>query len=186
MVLAERHPEAAITAMDNSAPRLERMQRQLRGLGNVECVAGDAAKIEGSIERRWDLILCDVPCSGTGTLARNPEIRHKLQPADLTKQTKRQREILSSALRALAPGGRLIYSTCSLEPEENEQVVEAVLRDAEGARVIPMAEVLGGLDVLSDEARTMLTSTAVRGEYLRTLPGVHPCDGFFAAVIAKS
>ncbi len=65
-------------------------------------------------------------------------------------------------------------------------MVEAVLRDAEGVRVLPMGEILGGLDVLSDEARAMLTSTAVRGEYLRTLPGVHPCDGFFAAVIEKT
>ncbi len=99
----------------------------------------------GEDRRQYELILCDVPCSGTGTLARNPEIRHKLQPADLSKQTKRQREILSSALRALEPGGRLIYSTCSLEPEENEQVVEAVLRDAEDVRVLPMAEILAEL-----------------------------------------
>lgn len=182
MVLALRHSLAKITAMDNSAPRLERMQRQLRGLANVECELGDAAKLG---DAKYDLILCDVPCSGTGTLARNPEIRHKLAAADLSKQTKRQREIFSSALRALAPGGRLVYSTCSLEPEENEQVVEAALRDTEGVRVLPMAEILGGLDVLTDEARAMLLSTAVRGDYLRTLPGVHPCDGFFAAVIEK-
>jgi len=183
IVLAARHPEAKITAMDNSAPRLERMQRQLRGYSNIECELGDATKLG---DAKYDRILCDVPCSGTGTLARNPEIRHKLLPADLSKQTKRQREILSSALGALAPGGRLVYSTCSLEPEENEQVVEAVLRDAEGARVLPMADIFGGLDLLTDEARAMLTATALRGEYLRTLPGVHPCDGFFAAVIEKT
>ena len=67
-----------------------------------------------------------MPCSGTGTLARNPEIRLRLQPEDLARQAERQRAILRGALKRLAPGGRLVYSTCSLEPEENERVVEAV------------------------------------------------------------
>jgi 16S rRNA (cytosine967-C5)-methyltransferase len=183
MVLAARQPQAKITAMDNNTTRLERMRSRLLGLANVEYELGDAAKPG---DAKYDRILCDVPCSGTGTLARNPEIRHKLTAADLSKQAKRQREILSSALGALAPGGRLIYSTCSLEPEENEQVVEAVLAAAKDVRIVPMAEVLGGMDTLTPEALAMLTSTAVRGEYLRTLPGVHACDGFFAAVIEKN
>ena len=181
-ILAARYPESHITAMDNSTPRLDRMKSHLRALTNVECVLGDAAKLAGA---KYDRILCDVPCSGTGTLARNPEIRHKLAAADLSKQAKRQREILASALAVLAPGGRLIYSTCSLEPEENEQVVEAVLRTAKDARVIPISEVLGEMNTLTPEAIATLTSTAVRGDFLRTLPGVHPCDGFFAAVIEK-
>jgi 16S rRNA (cytosine967-C5)-methyltransferase len=183
MVLAARRPQAKITALDNSAPRLERMQLRLRDLTNVEFELGDAAKLDGT---KYDRILCDVPCSGTGTLARNPEIRHKLTTADLSKQAKRQREILTSALHALAPGGRLIYSTCSLEPEENEQVVEAVLGAVKDVRVVPMVEVLGAMSVLTREAAAMLASTALRGDYLRTLPGVHPCDGFFAAVLTKS
>jgi len=130
-----------------------------------------------------------VPCSGTGTLARNPEIRHRLRAADLSIQAKRQRAILASALAALAPGGRLIYSTCSLEPEENEQVVETVLAATPDARVLPIADTLRQLAdtaVLTREAEVLLSATAVRGNYLRTLPGVHPCDGFFAAVIEKS
>jgi hypothetical protein len=76
-------------------------------------------------EGLFDLILCDVPCSGTGTLSPQPEIRHRLQPADLARQATRQREILTAALARLAPGGHLLYSTCSLEPEENEQVIAA-------------------------------------------------------------
>ena len=77
--------------------------------------------------RAFDVVLADVPCSGTGTLGRNPEIRHRLRVEDLSRQAERQRAILNSALRAVRPGGRVLYSTCSLEPEENEQVVEAVL-----------------------------------------------------------
>jgi 16S rRNA (cytosine967-C5)-methyltransferase len=71
----------------------------------------------------FDRILVDAPCSGTGTLARNPEIKWKLTPADLDDLAARQRAILRQALEFLAPAGRLVYSTCSLEPEENEQIV---------------------------------------------------------------
>ena len=74
-------------------------------------------------DSEFDLILADVPCSGTGTLGRNPEIRHRLTMEEIERQALRQRAILKNALSALAIGGRLVYSTCSLEPEENEEVV---------------------------------------------------------------
>jgi 16S rRNA (cytosine967-C5)-methyltransferase len=189
LVLALRHADAAITAADNSAERLTRMQQRLRKFpyaARVQCDLLDATRMEP--QEKYDRILCDVPCSGTGTLSRNPEIRHRLRAADLSIQAKRQRAILTSALAALAPGGRLIYSTCSLEPEENEQVVETVLASAQGLRVLPVADTLRQLTdaaVLTSEAAAMLSATALRGDYLRTLPGVHPCDGFFAAVIEK-
>ncbi len=77
--------------------------------------------------RRFDRILLDAPCSGTGTLGRNPEIKWRLQPGDLARFQDRQANILSRALDVLAPGGRLVYSTCSLEREENEAVLERVL-----------------------------------------------------------
>jgi 16S rRNA (cytosine967-C5)-methyltransferase len=72
----------------------------------------------------FDKILVDAPCSGTGTLGRNPEIRWRVTPEELARQSRRQQAILREALRCLKPGGRLVYSTCSLEPEENGQVVE--------------------------------------------------------------
>ena len=75
---------------------------------------------------RFDRILLDVPCSGTGTLGRNPEIKWRLAPADLEDLRRRQAALLANARTALAPGGLLVYSTCSLEPEENEAVVAAV------------------------------------------------------------
>jgi 16S rRNA (cytosine967-C5)-methyltransferase len=91
----------------------------------IECRLADATAL--TEDSAFDLALADVPCSGTGTLGRNPEIRHRLRPEDLARQAERQRAILTAALRAVRPGGRVVYSTCSLEPEENEQVVAAVL-----------------------------------------------------------
>jgi 16S rRNA (cytosine967-C5)-methyltransferase len=79
--------------------------------------------------RRFDRILVDAPCSGTGTLARNPEIKWRLMRADLEDLPRRQRDLLANARAALAPGGLLVYSTCSLEREENQEVVAGVPRD---------------------------------------------------------
>jgi len=79
--------------------------------------------------KTFDRILVDAPCSGTGTLGRNPEIKWRITAADLTDLATRQRAILFNALACLAPGGRLVYSTCSLEKEENEEVVHSVCRD---------------------------------------------------------
>ena len=184
VILAERNPDATLIAMDVSAPRLRIMQRRLPWPPNVRFTPGDASTLPpGAI---YSAILCDVPCSGTGTLARNPEIRHRLDEPSLARQSERQRAILTSALRALAPGGRLLYSTCSLEPEENEQVVEAVLPTRPGAQVQPLAPALDELlatGILTAEGHTRLRETALAGPYLRTLPGVHPCDGFFAALL---
>ena len=103
------------------------------------CLCGAGASVRWPMLRQrrmfegeFDLILCDVPCSGTGTLAENPEIRHRLKVEEFARQAARQRAILEGALKRLAPGGRLVYSTCSLEPEECEQVVESVAGSAAG------------------------------------------------------
>jgi 16S rRNA (cytosine967-C5)-methyltransferase len=95
----------------------------------------------------------------------------------------RQISILRSALEKLQPGGRLLYATCSLEPEENEDVIARMLTQS----VFRLIDVLPELEALqSDGALTWKEPSAlVRGQYLRTLPGVHPCDGFFAAMIER-
>ena len=135
LMLARRLAGAEILASDVSGKRLAQMQARLRPCypyaADVRCEVADAATAEG--EEQFDLILCDVPCSGTGTLARNPEIRHRLRVEELARQAMRQHAILGGALRRLAPGGRLLYSTCSLEPEENEHVVEAVAAETRPA-----------------------------------------------------
>lgn len=98
-----------------------------RSFRRLQTVPGLRVQLDASqplpFNRKFDRILVDAPCSGTGTLARNPEIKWRIQLRDFVRHQQRQKKILSEALKFLAPGGRLIYSTCSLEPEENEQVV---------------------------------------------------------------
>ena len=103
-------------------------------IGTVEVLTADATALPYG--REFDRILADVPCSGTGTLARNPEIKWKLRPEDLADLHARQQAILASALRYLAVGGVIVYSTCSLETEENAAVVEEVLREHPTARLL--------------------------------------------------
>jgi 16S rRNA (cytosine967-C5)-methyltransferase len=183
---------AEILATDVSAKRMALMVARLRRYAyaeRVQCAVADASAVAVKDERdaKFDLILCDVPCSGTGTLARNPEIRHRLRVEDLARQAARQRAILRGAIARLAAGGRLVYSTCSLEPEENEQVVEAVAKDA-GVRRIPVETLISKLAETGDlkqDAADGLIGAAVRDGALRTLPGVHGCDGFFAVVLER-
>ena len=181
LVLAARHPAADILATDVSPSRLKalagRMERD-PSAANVRVAEADASALPAEAGN-FDLILCDVPCSGTGTLARNPEIRHHLRPSDLARQADRQRALLATALSRLAPGGKLLYSTCSLEPEENEAVVAAVTLPS-GIRRLPLDPLLATLQIAAD-----LTPT-LRDGFLRTLPGSNfHGDGFFAALFER-
>jgi 16S rRNA (cytosine967-C5)-methyltransferase len=189
LILANRLANADIFATDVSARRLAAMKTRLGEYGyavNVRVAVADATYPSDPPEN-FDLILVDVPCSGTGTFSRNPEIRLRLEASDLARQADRQRKILRSALSRLAPGGRLLYSTCSLEGEECERVVEAVMADSLLGGSLRLSPLQPVLDRLSGEGllREPLRD-AVRGDYLRILPGVHPTDGFFAALIERS
>jgi 16S rRNA (cytosine967-C5)-methyltransferase len=187
LILAERNPYARIVACESSAPRLEQLSKRLAGLGDrVECRLADATTLDD--DSTFDLVLADVPCSGTGTLGRNPEIRHRLRPEELSRQAERQRAILASALRAVRVEGRVVYSTCSLEPEENEQVVAATFREIEGARIQPMMsridEMLAGGILVGTKAERLRHCLTPEG-FLRLLPGEFGTDGFFVAMIEK-
>jgi 16S rRNA (cytosine967-C5)-methyltransferase len=184
-ILAERLPGAEITAVDVSRGRLDTMRKLMPAavMEKLRFEVADAAKLE--LKPEYDLILCDVPCTGTGTMARNPEIRLRVEEGDLNRQHRRQVAILRAGLKGLKAGGRLVYSTCSLEPEEKEEVVAQVLGTTPGFSVVPVEGILDRLaesGVVTAEGRERL-QTATEGNFLRTLPGVHPCDGFFAAVI---
>jgi 16S rRNA (cytosine967-C5)-methyltransferase len=180
-LLAKRNPQARVFASDLHRHRA-RLLRDLARLPNVYAIAADARQLP--FAGGFDRVLADVPCSGTGTLARNPEIKWRLTPKDLFELQSRQVAILKSALAQLGPGGRLVYSTCSLEREENEDVVQAVLAEAEGFQVIHCRPELEQLR-RSGELTWNDFSSLLLGPYLRTLPGIHPCDGFFAAVVER-
>ena len=192
LILAARLPGSDILATDISARRLGAMRRRLEKYSyaaGIRLEVSDAAAALPAPAAMYDLILCDLPCSGTGTLARNPEIRLRLDPADLPRQAARQKAILEHTIRHLAPGGCLIYSTCSLEPEENERVVEPVLAGEESVRRLSMQPFLEGLadaQLLNREAATLLLGTAIRNQAVRTLPGTHPCDGFYITGLQRN
>ncbi|HEU5351126.1 MAG TPA: transcription antitermination factor NusB [Terracidiphilus sp.] len=188
LILAERNRAGRIVASEASQPRMHRLQERLRPLGDrVECRLADAT--EWAEEGAFDVVLADVPCSGTGTLGRNPEIRHRLREEDLARHAERQRAILSSALRAAKPGGQVIYSTCSLEPEENEEVVRAVLAERADAKAVPLAErieELRGEGIVTAEGARQLAACITPEGWLRLLPGVLGTDGFFVARVDRT
>jgi 16S rRNA (cytosine967-C5)-methyltransferase len=188
--IADRNPNAEIAAVELHPHRARLLRKLLSvhdpvkgaGTGNIRVVAADARNLP--FAAKFDLVLADVPCSGTGTLARNPEIKWRLKPEDLADLQVRQLAILRSAMAQVAGGGRAIYSTCSLEREENEEVIERCLTEGLSFRVIDCRT---ELERLQREGELIWPdpSSLTRGPYLRTLPGIHPCDGFFAAILEK-
>ena len=178
--LAAALGEGTLVACDVSARRLQTMARLLpqsapEGL-RLHAVQLDAA---GALPfaMKFDRILLDAPCSGTGTLARNPEIKWRFQPTDLPVFAARQAGLLRNALERLERGGRLVYATCSLEPEENEQVVEQVLAEKQEFRLL-------GPEALRRDFPHLSALFDHQG-YFRTRPDLHGMDGFFAAVIVR-
>ena len=180
--LAEQNPTATILAADLH-PHRARLLRELVSAANVQVIAADARELPTTAF--FDRVLVDVSCSGTGTLARNPEIKWRLKPDDLLDLLNRQIAILQSAMRRVAPGGRLVYSTCSLEREENQAVVEFALSANSAFRVVACRERLTELQSSGDLVWKDIDSL-INGPFLRTIPGLHPCDGFFAAFIEKT
>jgi 16S rRNA (cytosine967-C5)-methyltransferase len=144
---------------------------KLQGLQNIRCVLLDGLEWLPFQQRVFDRVLVDAPCSGTGTLRRNPEIRWRISAADIDELAGRQKQLLIRAANAVKPGGRLIYSTCSVEPEENEQVAEAFL--ASNGSFRPLA--------LPVESQLVAESGAAR-----TWPHRQGTDGFFIAVFEKN
>jgi 16S rRNA (cytosine967-C5)-methyltransferase len=180
-ILAGQNPNAMIVAVELH-PQRARVLRKLAPEKNVQVIAADMRQFP--VSQLFGRVLADVPCSGTGTLARNPEIKWRLQPDDLLDLQSRQLAILQSAIQHTAPGGRLIYSTCSLEPEENSAVIEKAVAAESSMHVVDCRVELERLRRLGELAWEDFESLTA-GPYLRTIPGIHPGDGFFAAILEK-
>ncbi len=188
LILAERNEGARIVACEASKQRFAQLRERVAVYGDrIECRLADASALVE--DKAFDLVLADVSCSGTGTLGRNPEIRHRLRVEDLARQAERQREILGGVLRAVRVGGFVVYSTCSLEPEENERVVETVLASGVKARQVSLAgriEVLDAGGVLTLDGAECLRACLLPSGAFQLLPEVLNTDGFFIALMERT
>ena len=171
-------------AFDVSAHRLDALKPRLArsGLSNVH-PAAIAHERDERIKRlagKIDRVLVDAPCSGLGTLRRNPDLKWRQTPKAIEELVAKQTAILDSAARLLKPGGRLVYATCSILPEENEAIAQAFA--AAHADFVPQdaGELLAQLKV--PEAATLCSGGETGTAYLRLWPHRHQTDGFFAAV----
>lgn len=135
LVLAAQSGGLVLAGADRHLGRVVLLRRNLRARGCSASVLAADATTPPFAPGRHGLVVVDAPCSGTGTLRRHPEIRWRLRPADLTELASAQRRIVAGAVGLVAPGGHLLYATCSLEPEENEQVVDGLA--LEPVRVAP-------------------------------------------------
>jgi 16S rRNA (cytosine967-C5)-methyltransferase len=166
-------------AFDVSGHRLDALKPRLArsGLSNVYPVQ-IAHERDDRIKRlagKIDTVLIDAPCSGLGTLRRNPDLKWRQSPATLQELALKQLTILTSAARLVKAGGRLVYATCSLLQTENEAVCDAFTQSASDFEPVP------ALDVLT-EAKVAQAEKLITGGFMRLWPHLHATDGFFAAV----
>jgi len=179
MLSAQMNSQGRLYAMDVSEKRLANLKPRLKrsGASNIQPMLIShendlkVKRLAGKIDR----VLVDAPCSGLGTLRRNPDLKFRQSPESLAELTQKQAAILASASRLLKKGGRLVYATCSILPEENQDIVEAFLADHPDFVLRPVSEVL-------KQQKISLES----GNYLELRPHLHGTDGFFAAVLERS
>jgi 16S rRNA (cytosine967-C5)-methyltransferase len=166
-------------AFDTSGHRLDAMRPRLArsGLSNVHTVqiAHERDERVKRLAGKIDRVLVDAPCSGLGTLRRNPDLKWRQNPQTMAEMRERQQAILTAAALLLKPGGRLVYATCSLLDIENDAVAQ-IFEHAQ-----PDFEVLAAQQVLQ-RAHVGGAETLVQGTRLRLWPHRHGTDGFFAAV----
>jgi 16S rRNA (cytosine967-C5)-methyltransferase len=161
-----------VVASDVHAHRLRTVKdtAKLHDLGNIRCLVLNGLEALPLKDNSFDRVLVDAPCSGTGTLRRNPEIRWRISADDIDDLSLRQKQLLHNAARVVKPGGRLVYSTCSVEPEENESVVQMFLENNINFSLA---------DLPFGNALT-IPGTA------RTWPQHQDTDGFFVAAFQRS
>src|SRR6185369_5202868 len=165
-------------AFDTSGHRLHALKPRLArsGLSNVHTVqiAHERDERVKRLAGKIDRVLVDAPCSGLGTLRRNPDLKWRQHPGSVAEMTVKQRAILAGAARLVKPGGRLVYATCSLLSDENEAIVDAFLGADPRFRLAHCGEILKRQGIALDT-----------GQYFRVFPHSHGMDGFFAAVLER-
>jgi 16S rRNA (cytosine967-C5)-methyltransferase len=168
-------PTGRVVALDRSPRAIRRLSEATArlGLASVHATLYDACEAGEAWAGRFSRVLLDAPCSGLGTLRRRPEIKWRRRPEDLPRAAALQAELLAGVAGAVSPGGLLVYSTCSLEPEETDEVINVFLRRHTAFAL----EALGpDLQVFADPAREGI---------LRAWPHRHDMDGFFVARLRR-
>ncbi len=165
-------------AFDVSEKRLSRLSPRLKrsGLSNVtaQVIANENDTRLKRLAGKLDRVLIDAPCSGLGTLRRNPDLKFRQSPETVASLTRIQASLIRAGAKLVKPGGRLVYATCSLLPAENQAIVEGFLSGHAEFRRLSASETLAASRIDLDT-----------GEYLQLNPAVHGTDGFFAAVLEK-
>jgi 16S rRNA (cytosine967-C5)-methyltransferase len=169
LLAANAQDKALVIAGDFSSQRLETLRRTViqQQLASIIPMVLDGTS-SLPFAAVFDRVLVDAPCSGTGTLRHNPEIRWRITETDILKLASEQKKMLMNAARVVKPGGRLIYSTCSVEPEENEEVVADFLQSADEFRIVPQP------------------SFATESGSIRTWPQHNGTDGFFVTLFERT
>lgn len=170
--LAEQmNNQGYILALDKYKFKLKQIEEGAERLGIkiISTLGADARTYETS--EKFDIVIADVPCSGTGTISKKPEIKWKREREDITDLVKIQRDILSNSVNLVKEGGVIIYSTCSIEPEENFENIEWFLREHTNFRL--------------DPAEKYLPEKVCKDGYLQTFPHIHYIDGAFSARLIK-
>ena len=166
-------------AFDVSEKRLTNLGQRLKrsGLSNLhaQVISSETDPKLKRLNGKFDRVLVDAPCTGLGTLRRNPDLKWRQMPEDLAELNIKQTNILARAAKLVKGGGRLIYGTCSLLRDENEAIAEAFLKAHSEFVLIPANQILAQQQINVDT-----------GEYLKLLPHLHGTDGFFAAVFEKA
>jgi 16S rRNA (cytosine967-C5)-methyltransferase len=178
MLSALMNSQGRLYALDVSEKRLANLKPRLKrsGASNIQpmLIAHEndlkVKRLAGKIDR----VLVDAPCSGLGTLRRNPDLKFRQSPGSLEELTHKQAAILASASRLLKKGGRLVYATCSILPEENQHIVQAFLAAHPDFVLKPAGEILQQQKIALE-----------MGDYLELRPHLHGTDGFFAAVLER-
>jgi 16S rRNA (cytosine967-C5)-methyltransferase len=171
--IAALAPSATIVAGDVHPHRVQTMRRlAAKQEARIHVLVHDATKPLPFPDESFDRVLLDAPCSGTGTLRRNPEIRYRLRPEDIRELGEQQRQMLARAAAVVRPRGRLLYSTCSVEPEENEHVIDHF------ASANP--------DFQRLDLSTAFSSFSLQAASLRLWPQRQGSDGFFIAAYERA
>ena len=181
-IAARLHNRGRIIATDVDPKKLEELRRRARraGVSNTQALqleAGVWPKALDELQGKADVVFVDAPCSGIGAFRRNPEARWRLRESDLDTFAARQREILGTAARLVAPGGRLVYGTCTLLRVENQDVVTATLAAQPELRSVELVDVLG-----AERARALDEN----GVDFTVAPDSHGTDGFYAHVMRRT